>query len=634
MESCLTSVFRALEYLSGEVIVIDNHSVDGSVSMIRQLFPDVKLVENDTNAGFSKANNQGMRLAGGRYVLFLNPDTLIEESTLIRVVEFMDQHPHAGAVGVKMIDGKGKFLPESKRSVPVPAVAFFKVFGFARLFPRSGVFNRYALGNLDPDKTHNVEILSGAFMMVRKEVLDKTGGFDEDYFMYGEDIDLSYRILKLGYKNYYFAGTTIIHYKGESTKKGSLNYVLMFYKAMLLFAEKHFSASRSNLLGFVIKPAVYFRAVISVVRRILVRILYPLLDILFFYCGYLFLVPLWEKYRFDGLYSYPDVFRYLIIPLYILFWISGIGLAGGYVRPVRPGNVVKGILSSTALILILYALIPLELRFSRALILLGAAWALISAMAYRRVLSWMPVPEFRMRKRRKKRILIAGDRKEYERISGMMKEMPLELNIVGYVGEKKDSLPPEMLGSLDETGEVIRIHDVDEVIFSADSVPQEKMIEIMASLASSPVTFRVALPESSFIVGSDSGNLPGELYLIGMNSIALSENKTRKRFLDLGIAVLFLILFPVMILFVNKPRGLFRNILAVLSGKISWVGFCSADTENNNELAGNLKPGVLCPASVPLQKDALRKLNLAYAKDYHLWKDIRIIFTQIRKLGG
>ncbi|MDD4646304.1 MAG: glycosyltransferase family 2 protein, partial [Bacteroidales bacterium] len=252
LEQCLKSVYRAGQGIPMEVFVVDNNSADGSCVMVRDQFPEVILIENTENTGFSKANNQAMRIAAGEYQLILNPDTVVEESTFQKTLEFMDSHPDAGALGVRMIDGKGAFLPESKRALPTPWVSFYKVFGLSALFPRSRKFGQYHLGYLPQDEINPVDILPGAFMFIRKSVLDKIGYFDESFFMYGEDIDLSYRICLAGFKNYYFPETTIIHYKGESTKKASMNYVRMFYQAMIIFAVKHFSKSNARWFSFFI----------------------------------------------------------------------------------------------------------------------------------------------------------------------------------------------------------------------------------------------------------------------------------------------------------------------------------------------------------------------------------------------
>jgi len=201
LEQCLYSVRKASKGLECEVFVVDNKSVDGSVNMLAEKFPEVITIANYDNVGFSKANNQAIAMAKGDYVLLLNPDTLVEDDTFHKVVSFMDSHPEAGGLGVKMVDGSGKFLPESKRGLPTPEVAFYKIFGLARLFPKSKRFGQYHLSFLDQNKTHEVDILSGAFLLIRKTVIDKIGGLDESFFMYGEDIDISYRITSAGYKN-------------------------------------------------------------------------------------------------------------------------------------------------------------------------------------------------------------------------------------------------------------------------------------------------------------------------------------------------------------------------------------------------------------------------------------------------
>jgi O-antigen biosynthesis protein len=196
----------------------------------------------------------------------------------------MDEHPNAGGLGVKMIDGKGNFLPESKRGLPTPWVAFYKMFGLSKLFPKSKKFGKYHLSYSDENETHEVEVLAGAFMLMRKETLDKVGLLDETFFMYGEDIDLSYRITQGGYKNYYFPETTIIHYKGESTKKGSLNYVKVFYKAMIIFAQKHFSGGKANAFSLLLNLAIWFRALLSILKRIIDRFFLPFLDAILHLC--------------------------------------------------------------------------------------------------------------------------------------------------------------------------------------------------------------------------------------------------------------------------------------------------------------------------------------------------------------
>ena len=268
LEQCLYAVLKAVEQIDAEIWVVDNRSTDGSVEYLRPLFPGVSFLENQKNAGFSAANNQALQLCSGSYILFLNPDTLIPEDCLTNCIQFMKAHSMAGALGIRMLDGSGKFLPESKRAFPSPIRAFYKLIGFSALFPKSSRFNRYSLGHLNSFENHEVDVLAGAFMMIPKSVLELTGGFDERFFMYGEDIDLSYRIQKAGFTNYYFSGSSIIHFKGESTRKGSLNYVILFYNAMLLFVQKNYRGSKAGFFGFFIQAAIILRGLFSAFYKI------------------------------------------------------------------------------------------------------------------------------------------------------------------------------------------------------------------------------------------------------------------------------------------------------------------------------------------------------------------------------
>lgn len=263
VEQCLHSVRRASDGIDCEVVVVDNASVDGSREYLKNRFRGVRFIWNEANEGFAKANNQGIRATRGKYILFLNPDTLLSEGCLNGCIRQLETDPGTGAVGVRMIDGSGRFLKESKRGFPTPDAALFKLFGLSSLFPRSPLFARYHMGHLDPLQDHPTDVLSGAFLMVRRDIMDRIGGFDEDFFMYGEDIDLSYRILKAGFTNRYLADHPIIHFKGESTEKGNLNYVRMFYRAMAVFARKHYGKGRAGLLAAMLHAGIWLRALLS-----------------------------------------------------------------------------------------------------------------------------------------------------------------------------------------------------------------------------------------------------------------------------------------------------------------------------------------------------------------------------------
>ena len=249
LTACIDSVVKASEGIDAEVFVVDNKSADDTVEVISRDYPWVHLINNKENLGFSKANNIAIRQSEGEYVLLLNPDTVVAEGTLRGVVEFMDQHPEAGGTGVRMHNADGTLAPESRRAVPTPLVAARKMLGFTK---------RYYMSNLPWDRPGKIEVVSGAFMMLRRKAIDQVGLLDEDFFMYGEDIDLSYRLLKGGWQNWYLP-LDIIHYKGQSTQKSDFRYVHVFYQAMLIFFRKHYS-HLSIFFTMPVKVAIYFRA--------------------------------------------------------------------------------------------------------------------------------------------------------------------------------------------------------------------------------------------------------------------------------------------------------------------------------------------------------------------------------------
>lgn len=263
IEQCLVSVLRSVP--DAQVIVVDNDSADGSVEYLRERFPQIEIIANDFNAGFGRANNMALPKATGRYVLFLNPDTVVAERTIPGCIGYMDAHPEVGAVGVRMQYGEGRFALESRRSLPTPSVSFWHMTGLGRLLPRSKVFARYHLTYNDKDKECAIDVVSGAYMFVRKEALDKTGGFDEAFFMYGEDIDLSYRIIQQGYVNRYLP-LPIVHYKGESTVKTSYRYAKVFYDAMLIFFNKHFR-HYSCVFALLVKTVVGVKKMVTYVGQ-------------------------------------------------------------------------------------------------------------------------------------------------------------------------------------------------------------------------------------------------------------------------------------------------------------------------------------------------------------------------------
>lgn len=641
LEQCLYSVFDAGKCVDIEVIVIDNNSVDGSVKMLKEKFPEVKLIENKKNTGFAKANNQGIKISKGEYVLLLNPDTIVEHDTLEKVVKFMDEHPDAGGLGVKMVDGKGDFLPESKRGLPTPFVAFYKIFGLSKLFPKSKIFGKYHLGYLDKDETNQVEILAGAFMLLRKKTLDEVGLLDENFFMYGEDIDLSYRIVKAGYKNYYFPKTRIIHYKGESTKKSSVNYVVVFYKAMVIFAKKHFSKKNAKLFSFFIKIAIFFRASIAIFHRFFSKVMFPVLDFIFLFSGTYFFINIWEqKIIIPKSGHYPVELFYIVIPLYALVWIFSVYLSGGYDKPAKIHKIFQGIAIGTITILVIYALLPETCRFSRVLILFGAIWGLVSMVSIRLLFYLINPKKYKLDSEKNNRFIIVGDKDEAMRVAGLLRNTYINPGFIGLVDVNKNNHKNNgFIGHLSQIKEIISIYKIDEVIFCSKNVPAQQIIDKMSELNNSSVEYKIAPSESLYIIGSNSINTVGDLYIVDINSVNKIINKRNKRFFDIVSSIILLILSPLMLPFVKHFFGLYKNIFLVLLAKRTWVGYYILEKDTNISVnLPKIKKSVLNPVDGLKQNDiseeTIEKLNMLYARDYKVLNDINIMIKAYKKLGN
>ena len=637
LEQCLHSVRAAVAGLETEVFVVDNASVDGSVNMVREKFPEVLCIANQDNPGFAKANNQAIRLSKGEYVLLLNPDTVVETDTFTKVVGFMDSHADGAGLGVKMVDGTGRFLPESKRGLPTPSVAFYKIFGLSKLFPRSKTFNKYHLGYLDKDKTHQVEILAGAFMLMRKKVLDEVGLLDEDFFMYGEDIDLSYRFIKAGYRNYYYPDTRIIHYKGESTKKGSLNYVFVFYNAMIIFARKHFTVKNAKLFSFLINMAIYFRAFLSIMSRMMKNTLLPLTDAVLLLSGLAMIARIWEKrviYPWGG--HYPVELYLIVIPSFILAWMVSMYYSGGYDKPLSIWKAFRGLASGTIFILVVYALLPEYFRFSRTLILTGTVWGMVAVSLSRTLLHLLRFNGYTLGANKSKRIAIVGGQPEVQRVADLLQKALSSPSFIGLV-HTGNTLPEGQgyLGIIKQIKDIINIYMIDELIFCAKDMPAENIIDQMSALQHSQVGFKIAPPESMSIIGSNSIDTAGDLYVIDINSIAKFQNRRSKRVFDVVTAIALLVSWPLTMFVVQNPLYFLRNIIFVLFGLRSISGYCPEDRTDHK--LPDIRKGILHPTDVLDRTNpdpqTIGRLNMLYARDYKIANEFRLLYKGFRKLG-
>jgi O-antigen biosynthesis protein len=629
LEQCLLSVQRAMQGLEVEVFVVDNASVDGSMGMVKEKFPWLTRIQNAENVGFSRANNQAMRISRGEYILLLNPDTVIEEDTLRKVTSFMDAHPEAGGLGVKMVDGKGRFLPESKRGLPTPATSFYKIFGISKLFPTSARFNNYHLGHLDPAKTHAIDILSGAFMCMRKAALDQVGLLDEAFFMYGEDIDLSWRIRQGGWKNYYFPDTTIIHYKGESTKKGSLNYVFVFYKAMVIFANKHFSAKNARLFSMLIHMAIWLRAGMALAYRFLQTIALPLADAAFTIIGWWWLKEVYAQWQQK---VYEDYLVWSVFLATTVIYLFSVWLNGGYDKPLSAKRSVRPIFTAAVAIVVLYSLLPETMRFSRALILGGGIIALVVFYTNRMFVRWWKTGSWKLADQSMLRFGIVGYAEEAERVKLILQAAHYQPDMITVVSPHLQGSPSASEHSLNLLPEIVRVHGLDQVIFCAKDVASSDIIAAMSSMAGASVEFKIAPPESLFIIGSNSIETSGDVYILDVNSIVKTVNRRKKRVLDVILSIVFLALAPILLWVQKSPIGFLQNCLSVLRRQKTWVGF--APTPANRGLPA-LPPGVVYPGiGQSLSQEHLSKYNVLYAKDYSTTTDLRSMLKGWRLLGN
>jgi GT2 family glycosyltransferase len=650
LEQALLSVRRAVEKLGRpvEVFVVDNNSADGSVAMVRARFPEVILIANRTNPGFSKGNNQALRRATGQYQLLLNPDTVVEEDTFRACCDFMDAHPDCGGLGVKMLDGQGRFLPESKRALPTPAVAFYKMFGLARFFPTSHTFGRYHLGYLSPEETHQVEVLSGAFMLLRKVALDQVGLLDEAYFMYGEDIDLSYRLTQGGWKNYYFPGTRIIHYKGESTKRTSVNYVFVFYRAMVIFARKHFAPRRAGLFSLLLNAAIWLRAGAALVQRLATRVAPLLLDAGLVWGGMYFLKTYWERNHKFVPGDYPPQYMLVAVPAYILVWLTSAYLSGAYDPPIKTSRVVRGIFVGTLLISAASNFLD-AWRFSKALIILGGAWAVAAIVGRQLLAHFLKYRDLRLSERRQKNIAIVGSGPESRRVRSLLEAASVQARVIGYVevepltplpsqlAEPLDASAPhleEPLGELRQLADIIRLYALDELIFCGKDLPASHIITLMLSLPTvPPVAYKILPEDSQYIIGSSSKDAPGDYYTLDIALNLYQPRQARaKRLLDVLSSAGLLLLTPLLLWFQPRKAGFLRNCLAVLFGSRTWVGLRYTPGPARS-VPAVLSPADAAAAVAPLNEVTRRRLELLYAKDYEPSTDLSVLWRCWRHLG-
>ena len=609
---CLDSALAAMDRLGegqAELLVFDNASSDGSADWVSENYPLVQVIRSEENLGFSAGNNAAIRQSQGRWVLLLNPDTVVPEDTFERVLAHAEAHLDVGAVGVPMFDGAGQWLPESKRGLPTPWASFCRLSGLWRLAPRSQWLNRYYCGHIAPDETAEVEVLSGAFMWLRREALDQAGLLDEDFFMYGEDIDLSVRIQRAGWVNHYYSEAPIVHFKGESTKRGSLAYVRVFHDAMRIFSGKHFAGGQALAMRIMIELGIRARAVSAFLQGRVRRHALTLLDVGVSMIMAFVLVRLHEWSSGIGHPWWPT-----LVLMAIAGWSAGLGAAwfGATDRPfVRVRVLLAGLASGVAAVA-LYAVMPEGLRVSRAVVGMLVVGLLILPLLLRMVLvAWLP-RRFRWRPARAAVALMASEHRldPVQRWVESSYGSSLNVSIVNPPNERSGAT-------------FSRRH---ELVLCDSSLGGTAVLAAIQAGHRGGVDVRV-IPVSLWLAlgGARRDSGPGELLPWGADGLGRIERRRAKRRVD--------VLWSLWILMVGGGRGRHADALsrrhawAVLNGDKTWLGFHGG--WSGEERLPALLPGVFKVGSgdaVDSVEEA-KRLDLRYAFDFGWVRDLELLMT-------
>lgn len=630
LEQCLHSVQKACAGIDSEIIVADNNSSDGSRAYLQDNFSSVKFIWNKDNIGFAKANNLALEIASGNYILFLNPDTILAEDSIRKCIDFFEKHPSAGAVGIRMVDGSGNFLKESKRAFPSPLTSLFKLFGLSAVFPQSALFARYHLGHLSETENHEVDVLAGAFMMMPGEVLEKTGNFDERFFMYGEDVDLSYRVQEAGYKNYYVAESTIIHFKGESTKRGSLNYVRLFYKAMNLFVKKHYSGSKAGLFIFLIQTAIIIRAFFSALGNLLKKTGLPILDAALILGSFGLTRILWSTYIKQELNYSPQVL-FTAFPAFTALFLVTAFYSGLYDKGYKQSQLARSTTIAALVLLSVYALLPESIRFSRGILVSGILLAFVMMNLVRLLFIRLHYLETSSESEERRQTIVVAAEKDYSTITDMLGHAGMRERVLGRVGYD-ESKTNAALGSIKQLPELVKKYQVKEIIFCENGLSFKDIIECISTF-SLPVRNKFHASGSSSIVGSDSKYTSGGYIANAVRyNIEKPLQRRNKRLLDMVTALLFLLTFPIILIIKKNAVAFYKNVFSVLGGKKTWVGYATSAAQ-----LPKLKASVITSTTLPgvlndLPAESLQNSDAWYASGYTVMTDIKKIVRGFKYL--
>ena len=625
LRQCLQSIYQSDFDGQFEIIVVDNNSLDDSVQMVEQEFEKVRVIKNDENLGFSKANNAGFSAANGKYILILNPDTLISEQTLKKCFDFCESNENIGALGVKMYDGSGQYLPESKRGFPTPLQSLYKISGISKLFNRSAYINGYYLGHLPEDQINEVDVLTGAFMFCNARILKTLGGFDEDYFMYGEDIELCYQIKNEGYKLVYFPESSIVHFKGESTKKSSLDFVKNFYGAMGIYAKKR-HGSQGWAWNLILQLSIIFSGIAAILKSLLGKLLLPILDIGLLFVGLKGLMTLWAKVYFEDISYYEHINSWLIVIIaslvICLFYIFGL-----YDKKYRIKQHAYASLFAFFIGMTIYSLLPLEWRFSR--LVLSMFLMLVPFLLYisRKIYNRIRYNNGSLDVHESLRVGIIGSNESFEKVKSIIELFSPKAKVYKGINLNTEDRRDEFK----ELENFTKSRNLNQIIFCTKDVSSEIIFSAMARLDNA-ITFKIANNENTSLLGSDSKNKLGAWYTLDIDfKISQDFHRRTKRGIDLLACFLFILLAPIILIFGHQSLLIYSNILKVLFGQKTWIGYISED--------GQIKGlPLLRPSVFELDKYSQKnKLssendhdkNIYYARNYSIWLEMEYLLLNV-----
>jgi GT2 family glycosyltransferase len=640
LQNLIHSIYQAVKNISYEIIIVDNASEDGSIEFLKDKFPDVKLIENKKNLGFSKANNIGLKEAKGDYLLLLNPDTIVSEDTFDEMISFFKENKAAGLAGCKILNPDGTLQLACRRSFPGPWTSFCKVTGLSSFFPNSRLFARYNLTFLDENKTYEVDAISGSFMMFTREVYEKVGGLDEDFFMYGEDLDLCYRIQKSGYKVYYVHSTQIIHYKGESTKRSSFDETRVFYGAMHLFVKKHLSSS--FLVEIILQTAIFLTRIFAFLKKRRLIVVAIIMDFLFFDIVLKTIEKLWVHVA--GWHGFPESAYPIVFTVPALIHV----LTASALRVYRKESL--SILRNIAAVIVGFFIVSSitfffkDFAYSRALVLISyilLIFVLSFWRAFVRLFFRMDINKENLSGRK---TVIVGVNTPAVNIAEKLKSRSTNIhNVVGYIsiskkdiGENIKGLP--VIGSTDNLARVLRDNKIREVIFSAEEITYNQMMSLVASCHGESVEFKLVGNNLDFLVGKQSVSIMDDLSLIEINyNISEPAAKITKAFFDYSVSaiVLFLVYpFIYLISMLTRRRSEFIDFIlgvpSIMAGRASFVG------PKDPGKAGGLylgKKGLTGLWYIENSKgDETEKLDIFYAKNQNIWLDLEILGRSVNKM--